>query len=96
MTTTDLRDQIARALYVESCEEEDGAQTWETPESVAEEVESWERFADAVLAVIRPLIAREKAEAWDECAQWHAEQGMGVHEAWTGEANPYRQETDRG
>lgn len=49
------------------------------------------KIADAVLALIadQPTVNEVKAQAWDECAQWHAEQGMPVNGAAT-EHNPYR------
>lgn len=75
MTTDDLTERIARALYVEACEEEDGGLTWETEESVAEEIKGWERFAAAVLPIVEvsipdidtlPKISRKICSAIDE------------------------------
>ena len=57
-------------------------------------------FADMARAVqaaglLAPAPLREvQAEAWAECSQWHAEQGMPVNGAAT-EHNPYRQEATR-
>ncbi len=50
MTDQDnLRDKIARVLYIESSEAEDGDVVWASPEAIAEEVESWGRFAQAII-----------------------------------------------
>ena len=72
-TDTDaLTERIARALYVESCEEEDGGLTWETEESVAEEIEGWERFAAAVLPIVEAEVRDAKAEALRDAARYFA------------------------
>lgn len=44
-----LRDRIAMVLYIESSEAEDGDVVWESPEAIAEEIESWGRFAQAII-----------------------------------------------
>lgn len=64
-----------------------------------EQVRAWCRdgtgdYPDVMDEWIDRFLARVRRDAWDECAQWHTEQGMGVHEARTGEANPYRETGD--
>lgn len=49
-------------------------------------------LAEAGLLAPAPL-QEDQAEAWDECSQWHAEQGMPVYGAGN-EHNPYRTEGD--
>ena len=49
-------------------------------------------LAEAGLLNPAPL-QEAQAEAWDECSQWHAEQGMPVYGAGN-EHNPYRAEGD--
>lgn len=51
------------------------------------------RTADEILALVAPALQAARAEAWAECSQWHAEQGMPVNGAGD-EHNPYRAEGD--
>lgn len=85
--TAALQERIARALYVESCEEEDGGLTWETEESVAEEIESWERFAAAVMSVVTPVLAEVYDEGYED-----AQHDEHEHRPWRKSTHPYRQE----
>ena len=100
MTTTDLRDQLVEAMQ-DTLRDPLGAGS--DLEEARWDGEQWiyveggidlPHLASEVLAVVRPLIAREKAEAWDEgFRDGRRQEGEG--DDGPRYVNPYREDEDQ-